>query len=299
MKASIVLATYNRLSKLKRCLSCLLSQDFKDYEIIIVDDGSTDGTLEYLKKQKQKSKLNNKKIIFFTQQNQGPAVARNKAIKEAKGDVIFFTDDDVLVSKNWISKLLNFLNKHPEVIAAGGYLEAEKKLLKSNIFARYEKFTSELVYSRPLKEYVGGFETFGVVTNNAAYRRTCFNKAGYFDENFPVPGGEDADLKLRVSMHGNLGYIPLKATHIQDYTLKRFWNQQVARGIGMVYFENKWLNEDTKKNKKIYGLEKLYYLPFQIIKKDFLLIFPYVISVFASRLGVIKSKHIKKENSCN
>ncbi|XRO76583.1 glycosyltransferase [Methanocaldococcus sp. 10A] len=286
MKVSIVVATYNRKDKLEKCLNALVSQTFpqEDYEIIIVDDGSTDGTYEFLKK-KQKEIKN---LRVFRQNNKGPAAARNLGIKNAKGKIIFFTDDDVIVPSNWIEEFLKVFEKYPEVVAVGGYLEASEEMIKKNIFARYEAYISKLAYNMPNKLYIGGFETFGVVTCNAAYKKDVIEEVGYFDESFPVAAGEDADLKLRISLKGyKFAFIPLKATHIQDYNFKRFWRQQVARGIGDVYFAKKWKNVlKTEEEKDKYNAKAKYDIPLKILKDlkfDMFLLF--VISVLASKYG--------------
>jgi len=249
MKASIVVATYNRKDKLKKCLNALANQTYpkEDYEIIIVDDGSTNGTYEFLK-EKQKEIKN---LRIFRQNNKGPAAARNLGVKNAKGEIIFFTDDDVIVPNNWIEEFLKVFEKYPEVVAVGGYIEASEEMIKKNIFAKYESYMSRLVYNMPNELYVGGVETFGVVTCNAAYKKKVIEEVGYFDEMFPVAAGEDADLKLRVALKGyKFAFIPLKAIHIQDYNLKRFNRQLKARKIGELYFINKWkyVLNDVRKN---------------------------------------------------
>jgi len=295
MKASIVVATYNRKDKLKKCLNALENQTYpkEDYEIIIVDDGSTDGTYEFLK-EKQKEIKN---LRIFRQNNKGPAAARNLGVKNAKGEIIFFTDDDVIVPNNWIEEFLKVFEKYPEVVAVGGYIEASEEMIKKNIFAKYESYMSRLVYNMPNELYVGGFETFGVVTCNAAYKKKVIEEVGYFDETFPVAAGEDADLKLRVALKGyKFAFIPLKAIHIQDYNFKRFWRQQVARGIGNVYFSKKWENVlKTDKEKDKYNAKPKYDIPLKILKDlKFDIFMLFIISVLASRYGKWKAKRMVK-----
>jgi len=295
MKVSVVVPTYNRKNKLEKCLNALANQTYpkKNYEIIIVDDGSIDGTYEFLK-EKQKE-IKNLKI--FRQNNKGPAAARNLGIKNAKGKIIFFTDDDVIVPNNWIEKFLEIFKKYPEIAAVGGYIEASGGTIKKNIFAKYEAYMSRLVYNMPDKVYIGGFETFGVVTCNAAYKRAVIEEVGYFDEKFPVAAGEDADLKLRIALKDyKFAFIPLKAIHIQDYNFKGFWRQQVARGIGNAYFSKKWKNilkSDEEKEK--YNAKPKYNVPLKILKDlKFDIFVLFIISVLANRYGKWKAKKILK-----
>ena len=99
-KFSIVVCTFNRLDYLKKCVASLLEMDFPEYEIIIVNDGSTDGTKNFL------DALNTGKIkIIHQERNQGLSAARNTGIKHSSHDIIAFTDDDCRVDKNWLAEL--------------------------------------------------------------------------------------------------------------------------------------------------------------------------------------------------
>ncbi len=284
MKVSVIVATYNRKDKLPRCLYALENQDYpvKDYEILVVDNGSTDGTYEFLENRKRGIR----NLRVSRQYKRGPAAARNMGIKNAKGEIIFFTDDDVIVPRNWIKALLVVFSKHKDVAAAGGYIEASDEVLRSNILAKYESYMSRTTYSRPHSQYIGGFETPGISTCNAAYRKSVLDEAGGFDENFPVPAGEDSDLKLRVSLMGyKFVFVPIKATHIQDYTMKRFWNQQKARGLGNEYFLKKWTRLSREEKEKYNASPKIS-IPFRLIKElRFAMLFLFIVSLVAARLG--------------
>ena len=100
---SIIIPTYNRLESLNKVLGCLTSQTFSinDFEVLVVSDGSTDGTIEYLRNLNSSLQL---KII--EQENQGVAAARNAGIREAQADLILFLDDDVVPSPQLISEHL-------------------------------------------------------------------------------------------------------------------------------------------------------------------------------------------------
>jgi len=102
MKATIVIAVYNEENYLKKCLLSLAEQTFKNFEIIVVDDGSTDKTWRVLRN--LNSQLSNLKM--FKQQHQGPARARNFAAKQAKGEILVFLDGDMYFDKNFLEDLL-------------------------------------------------------------------------------------------------------------------------------------------------------------------------------------------------
>ncbi len=234
MTFSVIIPTYNRKELLKQCLSSLFAQTFpkNEYEVIVVDDGSTDGTVEFLKSQS---------ALWRTQNHKGPAAARNFGVKQAQREIIAFADDDCVPPADWLEKLYDGFKRHPEVAVVSGYQEAQEEILQKNLVAQYERFQTRELYGGKDKEIVGGFETPGGVTNNMAVKRQVFDKVGLFDENFPVPGGEDADLKKRIADAGfKFLYIPLKVEHHQEYSLRGFLRQQKTRGIGARFFREKW-----------------------------------------------------------
>lgn len=251
-KVSVVIPTFNRKEKLKCALKPLFDQTYPQnrYEIIIVDDGSTDGTDDLLKHFQKKFP----NLIYLKQQHRGPAAARNLGIKKSTGDIIFFTDDDCIVPKNWIEKFVHMYQKHPEIAGVGGDLEADEYTLKTNIFAKYESYMARTAYRTDRGEYIGGFECPALGTSNISYKKSVLEEVGGFDEIFPVAAGEDTDLKLNICLRdGKLAYIPTKTTHIQDYNLGRFIQQNIARGIGEAYFLKKWKKVlESKEDKKKY-----------------------------------------------
>lgn len=101
MKISVIIPVYNTEKYLEQCLESVLNQTLQDIEIICVDDGSTDNSLEILKTFAQKDK----RIIILTQQNQGQSVARNKGIEIAKGEYIGFVDSDDWISSEMLEKM--------------------------------------------------------------------------------------------------------------------------------------------------------------------------------------------------
>src|ERR1700678_1803497 len=97
---SIIVPTYNRSSKLADCLKALCAQSYENIEIIVADDDSTDDTLGVAK---EMMAADPRVKLVQNPVNMGASTARNRAITEACGDYIFFTDDDVLVPVGWVS----------------------------------------------------------------------------------------------------------------------------------------------------------------------------------------------------
>jgi len=111
MNVSIVIPTYNRLPILEKCLFALenqkLNTNISNYEVIVVDDGSTDGTTSWI----SKNKANLPHVILFQQEHGGPALGRNLGVIKSKYEIIIFIDSDLIV-------LNNFINCHVEKLLA-------------------------------------------------------------------------------------------------------------------------------------------------------------------------------------
>ena len=170
---------------------------------------------------------------------------------------------------DWLEKLLDGFDRHPEVVGVGGYMKAPEEVFQSSKFAQYEWFVSHDIYHADSREKVGGFENPAGGTNNLAFKKEVLEEVNGFDENFPVPAGEDADLKKRLTDKGyKLLYLPLQADHYQPYGLKRFIRQSFVRGVGTYYFVNK--HEGKILRRTIYS--RFLVLPIQLLidltKKD-------------------------------
>ncbi len=231
LKFSVVVPTYHRKETLRQTLAALCAQDYRDCEVIVVDDGSMNETEEMLANEFPA-------FCYLRQDHRGPAAARNRGIRQARGEIIAFTDDDCLAPPDWLTRLADGYVRYPDAVGGGGGLMAPSELLKSNVFARYEQYISRDVYHAGEEEYVGGFECPAGGTANMSYKRSILLEVNGFDERFPVPAGEDADLKLRICSRGErLFYLPIWVTHLQEYSWNRFRRQFYIRGIGRNYFE--------------------------------------------------------------
>lgn len=105
---SIVIPTYNRAHLIEETIQSLLNQTFQDFEIIVVDDGSTDNTEEII------GKINSEKITYYKTENFGVAHARNFGIQKAKGNYVGFLDSDDKVKPEHLQTAFNYLQQHPQ-----------------------------------------------------------------------------------------------------------------------------------------------------------------------------------------
>jgi glycosyltransferase involved in cell wall biosynthesis len=233
MRISVVVPTFERPESLRRCLAALNCQTYPEREVIVVDDAPSQSARALVA-------ANAPGLRYLSQPHRGPAAARNLGIAAATGDVIAFTDDDCRPPPDWLARLADGYQRHPVVAGVGGGLTAPPDVLAANIFARYERHLSEHKYHTGAAEVLGGFECPAGGTANMSYTRAALEAVGAFDTGFPVPAGEDADLKLRITQAGRqLLYVPVWVQHLQDYNWARFRRQCYLRGVGRNYFENK------------------------------------------------------------
>lgn len=114
-KASIIIVTFNRSAYLRQAIESVLEQTYEDFEVLVVDDGSSDDTTATV------AKFNDSRIVYLRQGNAGRSVARNRGMAQARGDYIGFLDDDDLYLPHKLAVQMEYLDGHPEIgLVAGG-----------------------------------------------------------------------------------------------------------------------------------------------------------------------------------
>jgi glycosyltransferase involved in cell wall biosynthesis len=235
---SIIIPTYNRAQLIGRSIHSVLNQTYQDFEIIVVDDGSTDNTAEVIKKFQEKEK----RIRYIKQaRNKGAAAARNTGIKNAKGEFIAFQDSDDEWLPGKLEKQMNvFENASPEVgIVYTGFWRIENDK-KTYIPFSWVKQKEGNIHKELLK---GNF----VTTQSIVVRKKCFEKAGMFDEN--LPRLQDWELVIRLSKYYDFKCID-KPLMISYYTSNSISSNQDALIIAQKLILKKYFG-DIKKNKKV------------------------------------------------
>jgi glycosyltransferase involved in cell wall biosynthesis len=183
---SVIIPAYNAEKTLSFCLKALADQSIPegDYEVIVVDDGSTDGTSKIAKE-------SNVKYIFQT--NQGPATARNRGAREAEGDLILFTDADCVPDRNWIQEMTSPFSDPDVVAVKGTYKTRQTEWMAKFAQAEFED-RYDLLQKSPSIDMVD--------TYSAVFRKDIFLNMGGFDQSFPVASNEDTDLSYRLTAAG-------------------------------------------------------------------------------------------------
>jgi glycosyltransferase involved in cell wall biosynthesis len=232
MLVSVIIPTYNRKTIVESAIWSVLNQSFKDYKIIVVDDGSTDSTKKYLESLKLP-------ITVVSKENGGVASARNEGIKNAQGKYIAFLDSD----DSWLSDKLKaqveYLESHSDIplVYTDEYIEVNGEVLPKTRFQRAD--VGDGVKNNFL---LSGFvQRTPIHTSAVMLKKAVLDEVGYFNETLKIH--EDSELWNRISMKYKLGYI--------DIPLAIF---RYKEGVGhlMKDFHSKSSKEEGRKYLRLY-----------------------------------------------
>ncbi len=232
---SVVIPTYNRKPILEKCLRALEHQVYGDrsgikgYEVVVVDDGSTDETVTWLQQQQEAFPH----VKLFEQNHLGPAAARNLGVEQAIGDTIIFIDSDLVVTEV-------FLQAHARALQEG------QLQLKSDRLFTYGRVINTCNFDSPTSEpfKVTDFSAAYFATGNVAIARHWLLEAGLFDTGFQLYGWEDLELGVRLK---RLGLTLIKCPEAVGYhwhppfaldQIPNLIEKEIERGrMGMLFYQ--------------------------------------------------------------
>jgi GT2 family glycosyltransferase len=186
LTAAIIIPTFNGAKRIARCLESLSQQTAgRKAEILVVNDGSNDNIAELV------GRFSGVRLI--SQANAGPAAARNHGAREARADVILFTDDDCEPAPGWLDAMLEPFTD-PEVVGVkGAYRTRQSPLIARFVQAEYEDRYRMMARISNI-DFID--------TYSAAFKRERFVEMGGYDTQFPVACAEDVELSYRMSARG-------------------------------------------------------------------------------------------------
>ena len=201
MFASVILCTYNRARLLERALRSLACQTAasEQFEIVVVDDGSTDGTAEVCSRAARD--LSNLKYVAMGK-NLGLAAAGNRGIRSARGELLLFTDDDCIAQAHWVSSLAASLAQHPIAVGA----------IESPV-SNYVKLCHNISQFHPFMKRRAEGWVGSIAGGNMGIRRSVIDEFGGFDETSPVP---DIEFLFRAWSQGYRVHFTPRAVVIHD-----------------------------------------------------------------------------------
>lgn len=201
MRLSIVIPLYNKAKWIERAIDSVLNQTFQDFEIIVVDDGSTDGSDKIVEN------INDVRIRLIRQQNAGASAARNTGIKESQGELIAFLDADDWWVSNKIEKQYELLYELPFLVwVASGFdaIHLNTKKIKYPLTNGYKQLLSN---RRCFEDfYVAALSGVIFFTTTMIIKKNIFDEVGLFDTSMKI--GEDRDLWYRIAeKYPQIGYV--------------------------------------------------------------------------------------------
>ena len=201
---SIIIPAYNAAQHLNRCLEAIRASSYSSYEIILVDDGSTDNSIDIARKKGA--------MVFQLPHQSGPATARNFGAKKAKGDILFFVDADVLIKPETVARVVTDFQQNPDIAAVFGSYDDSPA--ESNFLSQYKNLFHHFVHQQASSEAMTFWAGCGAI------RRELFQEIGGFDqERYRRPEIEDIELGYRMR---RVGYRILLDKELQVKHLKQW-----------------------------------------------------------------------------
>jgi glycosyltransferase involved in cell wall biosynthesis len=278
----VIVVSYNRAHLLSFCVEKLLHQRFDDYQLIVIDDGSTDETPRIMER------IKHPKLTFIRyQENKGQPVVRNKGIEEAGGEIIIFVDSDVLVDRNFIRDHVRLQGKRDKLIVQGLVRHIRK-------IESYGKFTLR----------IDGLCLAGLVTQNVSVKKKYLEEVGGLETSFGTTMGyEDIELGRRLKKIGLktlYAWRSCLAWHVDGYNtderLNSVFNKSYQFGKNAVLFSRMYGRNVAARHMKknyVYLINKIFGTKYWVEDKGVNYLFKHHNSLLAPFLKEIIKYHYR------
>jgi GT2 family glycosyltransferase len=223
-RISAIVCTYNGARTLRECLSALAALDYPNYEVIVVDDGSTDGSAAIAQ---------DYPVRLINQSNKGLSAARNAGLAASNGEIVAYIDDDAFPHRYWLRYLAAGFGRSAHVGIGGPNLPPPGDGFVAECVAAAPGNPLHVLLSDELAEHIPGC--------NMAYRKEALVAVGGFDQRFRA-AGDDVDICWRLQDRGStIGFCPTAVVwHHRRNSIPAYWKQQYGYGKAEAQLEDKW-----------------------------------------------------------
>jgi GT2 family glycosyltransferase len=223
-RVSVVVCTHNGAATLRRCLDAATQLDYPDYEVIVVDDGSTDSTAEV---------AHSFGVRVVSTPNQGLSAARNHGLERATGEIVAYLDDDAWPDRDWLTYLAKAFRTTEHVALGGPNIPPPPRNLAERAVAAAPGGPVHVLLTDEIAEHAPGC--------NMAFRREELLELGGFDPQFRA-AGDDVDVCWRIQEAGlTIGFVPAAMVwHHRRNSIRGYLRQQRGYGKAEALLERKW-----------------------------------------------------------
>lgn len=292
LKVSVIVSLFNVENYIEPCLESLSKQEILPYQIILIDNSSTDKSIEKIRNFITGHPEMN--IILLNETKKGIASARNKGLQYADGDIIAFTDSDCLPRKDWVKKMIE-LYETEKIDGVGGIaylynpltLSEKIEALDMAIPRQLRKSVIDKKYDPFLSKFIMGF--------NASYRREVFKQIKELDELFTI-AGDDIDFCIRAFERGFklMAWHPeMVIWHLPRKSLKLYLKKIFIYAMSLSILFKKHFKNEMLIQFPIIGIKRIPFFTSVMITKDFLVRIFYILLIvvfyksFISVLSII------------
>ena len=235
---SVIICTYNRGNYLPSLLESLASQKLsrERFEVLIIDNNSTDNTSEISKEFITVHPTIN--TSYFLEEQAGLSYARNRGIKESKGEILIFIDDDAVAAENYLQAIADHFNDHPDTLAGGGKIIPAYESQSPAWMSPYLlPVVSALDMGNKIRNFPANKYPIGA---NMFFRKQVFERTGLFNIHLGrkgkgLLGGEEKDIFLKMGPGSGIVYLPeAEVSHIvPEERVQHSYITKMAFGVGL------------------------------------------------------------------
>ncbi len=224
-RISVIICSYNGSATLSQCLHAVHQLTYPDYEVILVNDGSTDRTEEIA--------LRDPLIRLINTENLGLSTARNVGLRAATGEIVAYIDDDAYPDSDWLTYMASAFRVSAHAGIGGPNIKPNDGRFLATCVDNAPGNPTHILISDQEAEHIPGC--------NMAFRREALEAIGGFDPRFET-AGDDVDVCWRLHDRGwTLGFSPTAVVwHHRRSSIKRYWKQQWGYGVAEALLEMKW-----------------------------------------------------------